>query len=96
MEPIAKTSTRLAVEFFGVPRERCGVAVTEVRGGTLGEVLRELAERFPRFAVDCLTPTGQLNDAMIANIDGERFTRDPKTSLTGARSLIILSADAGG
>ena len=85
----------MRVEFYGIPRERAGVAATAAAGTTLGEVLRDLSSRFPGFAADCVEPSG-LKPQVIANVGGERFVRDPETPLTENDVLLILSADAGG
>ncbi len=41
---------QVAVELFGIPRARAGVARTTADGRCLGDVLAELAERFPALA----------------------------------------------
>jgi molybdopterin converting factor small subunit len=91
---------RVAVEFYGVPRQRSGVhrAVVEQAAETvrLGDVLRCLAEQFPQFGRECLEPTTGLRPAYIANINGERFVTDPNAALQDGEALLIMSADAGG
>ena len=70
-----------------------------VAPGSLEEVLRELAKRFPRFANDCLIDSGthwELNRHCIASIEGTRFVNDPECVLRDGDALLILSADAGG
>ena len=84
------------VEFYGIPRERAGVAQTTATGRTLGEVIEELAARFPAFAADCVGPEGGLKPQVVANVRGDRFVRDPATPLDEDDVLLILSADAGG
>ncbi len=85
------------VEFFGVPRERSGVAAmtVEVQTPTLGAVLLEVASQLPDFASRCLNGD-QLKPGLIANVNGRRFTIDPQTPLTDGDSVLILSADVGG
>lgn len=85
----------IRVEFFGIPRQRAGVAATTAEGARLGDVLRELEQKFPGLAEDCLQQ-GRLQASCTANLDGTRFVTDPQTPLTGKQVLLILSADAGG
>ena len=83
------------VELFGIPRERAGVAETTAEGSSLGEVLADLATRFPRLAEGCFAGSG-LRPSYVANVNGERFVTDPATQLAPGDALLILSADAGG
>ena len=85
----------VSVEFFGIPRERAGTAQTTAAAGTLGSLLRELGERFPRFAESCLH-AGALAKGYIVNLNGERFVSDERTPLKAGDVILILSADAGG
>ena len=84
----------MRVEFFGVSRERAGVAETVVHGATLGDVLGVLATEYPGLAE--LIPNNRLHPALAANLNGDRFVRDPRTPLVDNDCLLILSADAGG
>ena len=83
------------VEFFGIPRQRAGVASVDVEADSLGEVVRQLAGRFPRLAKTCLE-SDRLKSGYTANINGRSFTTDPATPLNDGDSVLILSADAGG
>jgi len=87
----------LIIEFYGIARKRVGTGQVTLddSANTLGEVVGSLAERFPAFARDCADGR-TLRDGFRANIDGVRFVSDPDTPLTGARTLLIMSADAGG
>jgi len=89
----------IRVEFYGIPRQRAGVAATtvEVIAATalLHDVFQELGARFPELARDCFDRSG-LRDGYAANLDGERFVTDGSTSLPDGSCLLILSADAGG
>jgi molybdopterin converting factor small subunit len=85
----------ITVELFGIARQRAGVAQTTARGARLGDVLADLADRFPALAESCLDG-GQLQPPLIANLDGRRFVRDPETRLTAGARLLIMSADGGG
>lgn len=76
----------MRVEFFGVPRQRAGVAVLEMEAETLGQLLAKLEARFPAFT----------QPAFAANLNGERFVSDPATPLRREDCVLILSADAGG
>jgi molybdopterin converting factor small subunit len=86
------------VEFFGIARQRAGVAVLEVPmaapTGTLGEVLGGVVDRVP--SLSDLVPGGLLHDSLQANLDGRSFVSDPATAIRDGQSLLILSADAGG
>jgi molybdopterin converting factor small subunit len=88
----------IRVEFFGIPRSRCGQATFQIETSgpiCLGSVLQILGEKFPRFAADCLHE-GSLQSGYVANIAGEQFIDDPQTLLENGVSLLILSSDAGG
>jgi molybdopterin converting factor small subunit len=84
----------MRVEFFGVSRERAGVAEATVQGATLGDVLGALATEYPGLAE--LIPNNRLHPVLAANLNGDRFVRDPRTPLVENDCLLILSADAGG
>ncbi len=83
------------VELFGIPRARAGVGTTSARGANLGDVLADLARRFPALADACIDGR-QLKASYLASLDGRQFVTDPETPLTEGASLLILSADAGG
>jgi molybdopterin converting factor small subunit len=82
------------VEFFGVPRERAGVAELEVQAETLGQLLGTLAARIPSF--ESFMGGAALHPAFVANLNGDRFISDPGTPLGESDCVLILSADAGG
>lgn len=81
----------LTVEFFGIPRQRAGVAdlTLEDRPATLAELWCELGRRCPGLA-------GERSPHFAVNLEGRRFVDDPATSLEGVTHVLILSADAGG
>jgi molybdopterin converting factor small subunit len=85
----------ITVEFFGIPRARAGTAATTAQGRCLGEVLSDLAGRFPEFARDCLDGN-RLRPGFTANLRGERFVTDPQTPLAEGDTVLLLSVDAGG
>ena len=84
----------MRVEFLGLPRERAGVAEVDVDADTLGQLLDALASRFPAFAD--LVRGDRLHPALAANVNGDRFVTDPRTTLRDDDCVLILSADAGG
>ncbi|MDH3717570.1 MAG: MoaD/ThiS family protein [Planctomycetota bacterium] len=85
----------IRVEFFGIPRQRAGVATTTAEGQRLGDVLAELEHKFPGLAESCIR-AGRLKSGYTANLGGDRFVTDPETELAADDVLLILSADAGG
>jgi molybdopterin converting factor small subunit len=84
----------MRVEFYGISRQRSGVAERHVQAGTLGELLATLAAEYPSLAE--LIADNRLHPALAANLNGDRFVRDPHTPLADDDCLLILSADAGG
>lgn len=64
-------------------------------GIRLGDVLLQLAQRYPKLADDCFDGE-RLQSNMTANINGHRFVTDADTQLNPGDSLLIMSADAGG
>ncbi len=55
----------------------------------------ELSRLYPAWAAECLEH-GKLRDSFSANVDGDRFVREPDTIIKAGQSLLIMSADAGG
>lgn len=86
---------QVAVELFGIARARAGVARTTAEGLCLGDVLAELAERFPLLAESCIDGR-RLRPHCTANLGGQRFVSAPETPLCDGDTLLLLSADAGG
>jgi len=84
----------MRVEFLGIPRERVGMAELDVEAATLGELLTTLERRFPTLVE--VVQSGCLRAAFAANLNGDRFIRDPQTRLGSNDCVLILSADAGG
>ncbi len=84
----------MRVELFGISRERCGVSALQVQATSLGELLQMLAAQYPSLAE--LLPENRLHPALAANLNGDRFVRDPATPLSDHDCVLILSADAGG
>ena len=92
---------RVLVEFFGIPRQRAGVAEMIIERPsadspvTLGEILKALAAELPDFARHCLEGD-RLQNGYIANLGGRQFITDPSALIQDGENLLILSADAGG
>ena len=84
----------MRVEFFGIPRERAGIAEFELQAETLGQLLNVLAVRFPSFSD--VVQSGRLRSPFLVNLNGDRFISDPATRLSESDYVLILSADAGG
>ena len=82
------------VEFFGVSRDRAGIAATDVEADTLGRLLGTLAAQMPRLAE--LIVDDRLHPSLAANLNGDRFISDPATPLGDDDRVLILSSDAGG
>ena len=88
----------IRVEFFGIARQRAGVAQAELPlpiPATLGDCLAALGDRFPAFGRDCLQQQ-RLRQSFAANLGGRRFVSDAAEPLADGDTLLILSADAGG
>jgi len=82
------------VEFFGIPRVRVGVGGMKMHANTLGQLLVSLAVEVP--AMRELIDGRSLRASFVANLNGDRFIRDPETPLAEDDRVLILSADAGG
>lgn len=86
---------QITVELYGIPRSRAGVEKTVATGSCLGDVLADLAARFPHLAETCIEGN-RLRPGYTANLRGERFVTDPETTLTDGDTLLLLTLDAGG
>ena len=86
---------QVAVELFGIPRERAGIARTTAFGECLGDVLADLAIRYPDLAKSCINGR-RLRPGFTANLGGDRFVTAPDTLLKEGDSVLLLSVDAGG
>ena len=82
------------VEFLGIPRARAGVAGMKMHAKTLGQLLTSLAIEVPPLRE--LIVGERLQASFVANLNGDRFIRDPATPLNEDDRVLILSADAGG
>jgi molybdopterin converting factor small subunit len=86
---------RVAVELFGIPRARAGIAQTSAVGANLGDVLADLARRFPPLADTCIDGRF-LRPGFVVNLSAERFVTSPETQLREGDTVLLLSLDAGG
>jgi molybdopterin converting factor small subunit len=89
----------VTVEFYGIARARAGtptaVVELEQEPAVLSHVLQALASSHPDFARSSIE-NGELVSSVIANLDGQRFVRSAQEPLGAARTVLFLSADAGG
>jgi molybdopterin converting factor small subunit len=85
----------ITVELFGIPRARAGVAQTTARGRNLGDVLCDLAQKFPELAETCIDGRN-LRAGFTANLGGRQFVTAPDTALRDNDTVLLLSLDAGG
>lgn len=83
------------VELFGIPRARAGVAKTIASGDSLGDVLADLARRYPGLAETCIDGR-RLRPGYTANLRGEQFVTDSETKLNSGDTVLLLTLDAGG
>jgi molybdopterin converting factor small subunit len=86
---------QVAVEFFGIPRARAGLAQTSAVGANLGDVLADLAAKFPSLGETCIKGRS-LRPGFIVNLGAERFVTLPETPLREGDTVLLLSLDAGG
>lgn len=90
---------KIQIEFYGIPRQRAGVAgmaLAIAAGGIkLSEVLTNIGQEFPALANDCFDDN-RLLPQYTACVNGDRFVSDPNELLQPGQALMILSADAGG
>lgn len=86
---------QMAIELFGIPRARAGVAQTTAVGHCLGDVLADLAKRFPALAESCIEGRC-LRPGFTANLGGQRFVTAQETPLHEGDTVMLLSLDAGG
>ncbi len=89
---------KVVVEFFGIPRQRAGVAEHTIEipdGSTMACVYQILAKDLPQFADACLTEH-DLQSGYIASMNGLRFVKENSTTIQTGDVIQILSADVGG
>ncbi len=86
---------QVPVELFGIARARAGIAATTASGNCVGDVLQDLASRFPGLAETCIDGR-KVRSGYTLNLNGERFISAPETLLKENDVLLLLSMDAGG
>lgn len=85
----------VTVELFGIARARAGIASTTAAGECLGDVLADLADRFPDLAKNCIDGR-RLRPGFLANLGGQRFVTEQETPLHDGDVVLLLPLDAGG
>jgi molybdopterin converting factor small subunit len=86
---------QIEVELFGIPRARAGTAKTSACGNNVGDVLADLARKFPPLAETCIDGRS-LRPGYVVNVSAQRFVSSPETPLSNGDTLLLLSLDAGG
>jgi molybdopterin converting factor small subunit len=86
---------QVEVELFGIPRARAGTAQTTAVGSCLGDVLADLAAKFPALGEACIEGR-RLRPNFIASLGGRQFVTLPETPLSAGETVLLLSIDAGG
>jgi len=86
---------QVAVELFGIPRARAGLARTTAVGDNLGDVLADLATKHPQLADACIDGRS-LRPGFVVNLSAERFVTSPDTPLAEGDTVLLMSLDAGG
>lgn len=85
----------VTVEFFGSARSRAGVAECELDADTIADVIKALAQMFPKLAETCFQDCG-LADGWLFNLDGLQFTTDATLIVKSGQRLLLMTADVGG
>jgi molybdopterin converting factor small subunit len=92
--------TRLVVEFFGPAREIAGAPEVELdlaAGATLRDVLRTLADTYPKFRETIVDPADwTLRPYFLVNLDGRETIKDPDAAPPSGSRLILMSSVTGG
>ena len=90
---------KIKIEYFGIPRQRVGVATEtyEFEREEMGihEVLRAVAKKHPAFRQHCMDGDS-INKHMTVNLNGNQFFQSQEGITRDGDALLILSADAGG
>jgi len=88
----------IRIELYGVARTRVGRDVISVSADgprCRGDVLATLTARYPARA-EVRLQERQPRVGYVANIDGQRFVRDPATVIQNNSTLWLMSSDCGG
>lgn len=83
------------VEFYGIPRERAGLAALDVDAYNAVELLLALEDMCPGLG-RLIGPDGALAPEYLLSLNGEEFLADLGHVLEPGDRLLLLSADAGG
>ena len=86
---------QVEVELFGIPRARAGVVRTTAEGSNLGDVLADLAGKYPQLAETCIDGRS-LRSGFIVNLGAKQFVTSPETPLADGETVLLMSLDAGG
>jgi sulfur-carrier protein len=75
-----------------------GMSEVEVEGGTVGEVLNGLAQRYPDTGSQLLSKDGELNRYVNVYVNDEdvRVQEGLETGVSPSDTIVILPAMAGG
>ena len=85
----------VTVEFYGVPRQRAGVAELRVVPGTVAQVLAQVTQHCHGLP-ELVNANGDLVPHYLLSLNGERFVTSLAEELPAGSRLLLLSADAGG
>jgi molybdopterin converting factor small subunit len=86
---------RVIVEFFGIARQRAGLAEIEVHAATPREAMRRLEAACPEL-LGSLLRSGALSREYRLSLNGVGFSLSLDDELSDGAHLLLLSADAGG
>ena len=89
-----KRMAEVIIEFYGIPRERAGLAEMTVQAADVGAALVEVERLCP--GLRGLVAAGRLSPHFRLSLDGRQFLTDERQPLTEGARLLLLSADAGG
>jgi molybdopterin converting factor small subunit len=91
---------RVTVEFFGVAWHVIGVRECELEvdeGAQLRDVVRELAQRFPRLVEEqVIGRSEELSDSFALSINGGIVTQNLDVRIADDDRLLLVSATWGG
>ncbi|HET8522484.1 MAG TPA: MoaD/ThiS family protein [Thermomicrobiales bacterium] len=88
--------TEFTVELFGVPRLLIGRRQTVACGGTLAELVSDLAARRPVLLGPVIDPVTRWLVPGYSFVVNERFTSNAQTALAAGNSVLLVSSVAGG
>jgi hypothetical protein len=88
-------SDAVEVELYGLPRQRAGIDRCRVPAGTLEQVLTALARAWPGLVPD-IVKDGRATRHVLVALDGRAMIESPAEVIARGRTLVLLSAQAGG